>query len=55
MPKHNGAQQYLGHYDTQLHLHDKGHHDVHDLYRRLRGLLDAYSRGRPAFCVGGLM
>ena len=38
------SYKYLGHYDTQLHLHDKGHPDCHPLYRRIRRLLDSYSR-----------
>ncbi len=46
------AYKYLGPYDTQLHLHDKGHEDVHKVYRRFRKLLDEYGerdgRGRGA-------
>ncbi len=38
------SYKYLGHYDTQLHLHDKGHPDCHPLYRRIRRLLDSYAR-----------
>ncbi|WP_022835453.1 alpha-amylase family glycosyl hydrolase [Salisaeta longa] len=30
-----------GAYDTQLHLYDHGHPDVHDVYRQIRSLLDA--------------
>jgi alpha-glucosidase len=36
----------MGAYDTQLHLYDKGHPDIHQLYRRLRGLLDGYGTGQ---------
>jgi alpha-glucosidase len=42
----------LGAYDTQLHLYDKGHPDVHALYRRFRKLLDAYSVDQPRMSVG---
>jgi alpha-glucosidase len=37
------SYKYLGSYDTQVHLYDKGHPDVHPLYRRFRRLLDSYS------------
>ncbi|MDJ0925813.1 MAG: alpha-amylase family glycosyl hydrolase [Acidimicrobiia bacterium] len=33
-------------YDSQLHIHDKGHADNHLLYRDLRALLDSYSPER---------
>lgn len=39
-------------YDYQLHLHDKGHPDVHEIYRQFRQLLDAYSPGQPRMAVG---
>lgn len=42
----------LGDYDSQLHLYDKGHEDVHQVYRDLRELLDAYSQERPRMSVG---
>ena len=32
----------LGEYDTQLHIHDKGHRDIHALFRELRTVLDEY-------------
>ncbi len=35
-------KKQLGAYDTQLHLHDKGHPDVHAVYREVRALLDGY-------------
>jgi glycosidase len=31
-----------GDYDKYLHLFDKGHPDVHDVYRELRKILDSY-------------
>ncbi len=40
----------LGEYETQVHLYDKGHPDVHGVYRDLRALLDSYDGDR--FAVG---
>jgi glycosidase len=42
----------LGEYDSQFHLYDKGHPDVHDIYRRFRSLLDEYSLDRPRVSIG---
>ena len=42
----------LGDYDSQLHLYDQGHADVHSLYRDLRRLLDGYNGERPRMAVG---
>ena len=42
----------LGDYDSQLHLHDKGHPDVHEVYRQFRQLLDAYSAENPRMSLG---
>jgi glycosidase len=47
-----GLHKPLGDYDLQLHLYDKGHPDVHTVYRELRQLLDAYSAERPRMAVG---
>lgn len=48
------AYKYLGGYDAQLHLYDKGHEDVHRVYRRFRKLLDEYGRrdGRGRVAIG---
>ncbi|MCC7450586.1 MAG: DUF3459 domain-containing protein [Anaerolineae bacterium] len=40
------------HYDSLLHVYDKGHADVHAVYREFRKLLDSYSTERPRFAVG---
>jgi len=32
-----------GAYDTQLHLHNRGHADIHPLFRELRQLLESYT------------
>src|SRR5438874_57234 len=37
------AYKSLANYDSQLHIHDKGHPDIHAVYRELRQLLDVYS------------
>ena len=42
----------FGPYDEQLHLYDKGHEDVHQVYREMRLLLDSYSTSRPRFSIG---
>jgi alpha-glucosidase len=42
----------MGDYDSQLHLHDKGHPDAHAVFREFRQLLDAYSAGNPRMSVG---
>jgi alpha-glucosidase len=42
----------MGPYDSQTHLYDKGHPDVHPVYREFRQLLDAYSHDQPRLSVG---
>ncbi|MBZ0317079.1 MAG: alpha-glucosidase C-terminal domain-containing protein [Anaerolineae bacterium] len=42
----------LGDYDSQLHIHDTGHPDIHGVMREFRTLLDSYSALRPRFSVG---
>jgi alpha-glucosidase len=42
----------LGEFDTQIHLNDHGHPDVHQVYRELRQLLETSSLERPRFAVG---
>jgi alpha-glucosidase len=42
----------LGVYDSQIHLYDKGHADVHRVYREFRQLLDEYSRDQPRVSIG---
>ena len=41
-----------GEYDAQLHLHDKGHPDAHEIWREFRAILDAYSARQPRYSVG---
>ena len=40
------AHKSLGAYDAQVHLYDKGHADVHQVFRELRKLLDDYEPPR---------
>lgn len=42
----------MGPYDSQLHLYDQGHPDVHGVFREMRNLLDEYSASRPRMAVG---
>ena len=42
----------LGDYDTQIHLYDKGHRDVHPVYREFRNILDDYSKDQPRMSMG---
>jgi alpha-glucosidase len=55
-PLNPSAQRVLhkpmGDYDSQLHLYDHGHSDVHTVYRELRHLLDLYSTARSRLLVG---
>src|SRR5258708_361902 len=39
-------------YDSQLHLNDKGHPDIHAVYRELRQLLDTYNAQSPRVALG---
>ncbi len=40
----------LGEYDRLVHLHDRGHPDIHPLFREMRRLLDGYEPER--FSIG---
>jgi alpha-glucosidase len=42
----------LGEYDSQFHLHDLNHPDIHGVYRELRQLLDAYSSEHARVSIG---
>ena len=42
----------LGEYDTQIHLYDKGHPDIHRVYRDFRTLLDEYSTTQQRMSMG---
>jgi len=42
----------LGDYDSLFHRYDKGHPDVHSVYRELRQLLDRFSEVSPRVAIG---
>jgi len=41
-----------GLYDYQVHIHDKGHPDVHGVFREMRALFDHYSTIAPRYSIG---
>jgi alpha-glucosidase len=41
-----------GKYDAQLHLYDKGHPDVHSIYREFRAVLDGFNGKSPRTSIG---
>ena len=43
-----------GDYDSQLHIHDRGHTDVHSVLRKIRTVLDDYSSQTPRVAIGEL-
>ncbi|MFU8815999.1 MAG: alpha-amylase family glycosyl hydrolase [Pseudomonadales bacterium] len=45
-PGGGGYHKPRGEYDSQRHIHDIGHPDVHEVYRKLRVLLEAYQPPR---------
>ncbi len=43
----------MGEYDSQIHVNDRMHPDIHALYREIRELIDSYStEDAPRFMVG---
>jgi alpha-glucosidase len=48
----NTPYKSLGDYDSQIHLYDFGHDDIHDVMRDFRKVLDQYSAERPRYSVG---
>ena len=38
--------KWMGEYESQLHIHDQGHPDIHDEYRDLRTIIDSYQPPR---------
>ena len=47
-----GFHKPMGDYDSQLHLHDKAHPDVHGVYRELREIVDGHEHGRARVTIG---
>jgi alpha-glucosidase len=50
-PRQRGHRP-LYEYDTQIHLYDKGHADLHPIYRKFRQVLDAYNHDWPRVSIG---
>lgn len=46
------AYKPLGGYDSQLHLYDREHPDLHEIWREFRRLLDEYSLEQPRAAFG---
>jgi alpha-glucosidase len=46
------SHKELGDYDTQLHVHDKNHPFVHEVYREFRSLLDSWPDGVQRVIIG---
>lgn len=42
----------FGDYESQIHLYDQNHPDVHEVYRAMRQLLDSYNHDQPRFSIG---
>ena len=42
----------MGDYDSQVHLYDVTHEDIHGVFKEIRAVLDAYSTERPRYSVG---
>jgi alpha-glucosidase len=51
---HSRGHKYYGEVESQLHLHDMTHPDIHGVFQRMRKLLDSYERadGRPRVAIG---
>lgn len=50
VPRH--GYKDMGDYDSLDHVHDRGHPDIHDLFREVRAVLDGFSAEQPRFSVG---
>ena len=54
-PAGESAQTHkdMGEYGTQLHVHDRNHPDLHEVYKDVRKLIDSYSTpGQERFMIG---
>jgi len=46
------SHKAMGEYDSQIHIYDVTHEDIHGVFREIRGILDAYSENQPRYSVG---
>lgn len=53
-PDHKLVHKERGDYDSQLHIYDRAHPDVHGVLRGMRRLLDDYSVQAPRMAIGEL-
>ena len=55
-PPNEGSGNYhksMGDYDSQLHVNDRMHPDIHEMYRDIRKLIDSYDTAdSPRFMIG---
>ncbi len=49
-PEH--GYKNLGDYDRLVHVHDRGHPDIHGLFQEVRAVLDEFSGERSRFSIG---
>ena len=42
----------LGEYDSQIHRYDKGHPDIHQVYREFRQVMEEYNGDNPRVSIG---
>ena len=49
---HSEFHKPMGEYDSQAHLYDRNHPDIHQVYREIRQLLDAHGAGQPRVSIG---
>ncbi|GAA0990005.1 hypothetical protein GCM10009555_075070 [Acrocarpospora macrocephala] len=54
-PVTGGHPKNLGEYDRLRHLHDRGHPDIHPLYRRIRRLLDEHRPAGPRLSIAEIV
>ena len=46
------SHKSMGEYDSQIHIYDVTHEDIHGVFREIRNILDTYSERQPRYSVG---
>ena len=46
------SHKAMGEYDSQIHIYDVTHDDIHGVFQEIRRILDAYSEKQPRYSVG---
>lgn len=49
---HPVGHKALGEYDTQVHVHDGGHEDVHEVFRKIRKIVDTHPEPGDRVAIG---